>query len=200
MLHHILVVIDNRNKCDFECIRWGLMNFKQMEKTAKKNAKLSLGITAPLTMLSILFIVFNIDRNAIFSSELQLYEYLYFIPLWLAFVCSILAFILKNPNALEKLGKIPKPLIYLIILIPYTSIIRLDIFNFTEQTIDHYIIIATLLSTLIGFIFILYLLLSAIVSETRGLTMEEELDIFCRKQGLSEEEIREFKRDFKNVR
>ena len=176
------------------------MNFKEMEKAAKRNAKLSLGITAPLTILSVLFVVFNIDRNAIFSSELQLYEYLYFIPLWLAFVCSILAFILKNPNALERLGKIPKPLIYLIILIPFTSIIKSDIFNFTEQTIDHYIIIVTLVSTLIGFIFILYLLISAIVSETRGLTMEEELDIFCRKQGLSEEEIREFKRNFKNVR
>lgn len=169
------------------------MNFKQMEKAAKKNARLSLGITAPLTILSILFVVFNIDRNAIFSNELQFYENLYFIPLWVAFICSILAFILKNPNALERLGKIPKPLIYLIFPIPFTSLIRSNIFNFTEQTIDHYIIIATLVSTLIGFIFILYLLISAIVSETRGLTMEEELDIFCRKQGLSEEEIREFK-------
>ncbi|WP_436962797.1 hypothetical protein [Staphylococcus shinii] len=73
----------------------------------------------------------------------------------------------------------------------FTSLIRSNIFNFTEQTIDHYIIIATLVSTLIGFIFVLYLLISAIFSETRGLTMEEELDIFCRKQGLSEEEIKE---------
>lgn len=155
-----------------------------------------MGITAPLTILSILFVVFNIDRNAIFSSELQLYEYIFFIPLWLAFVCSILAFILKNPNALERLGKIPKPLIYLILPIPFTSIIRSNIFNFTEQTIDHYIIITTLLTTLIGFVFILYLLISAIVSEIKALTMEEELDIFCKKQGLSEEEIREFKRGF----
>lgn len=175
------------------------MNFKQMKKTAKNNARLSLGITAPLTILSILMVVFDLDKNAIFSGELQFYEVIFYIPLWIAFICSILGFVFKNGNALEKLSKVTQPLIYLILPIPLKAIIKTDIFSFTQHAQNQFFLIFTLIATLIGFVFILYLLIFAIFYEKEDLSMEENFDKYCKKQGLSNEEIKEFKRDFKEM-
>lgn len=163
------------------------IDFEKIHRNAKRKSKLSILITLPLTLISLIFIIINWDNNNLFLNNF--YSISFWIPSWIALFCSILSYKFKNALALERFSKAPKTLIYIPLTLPIYTIISSTIFKYSlEQQVLVFTIIACI-SACISLVSLIVIVVSAIHYEKKNIDPKESFIKYLKKQGLSESEI-----------